>query len=196
MMIKRPESRQQMPEDATLVFKGKLFDVYQWQQQMYDGTYQTFEKLKRPDTVVVFAVLDDGSILLTKQEQPGKSLFIGAAGGRVDEGEEIEEAAARELLKETGYRAKELILWHSEQPVSKIDWAVYTFIAKGLEKVDEQRLDAGEKITLHPVTFDEFIDTALRNEFTEREIVKYIYEAKIDKQKLEELRELFRPITQ
>ena len=196
MMIKRPESRQQMPEDATLVFKGKLFDVYQWQQQMYDGTYQTFEKLKRPDTVVVFAVLDDGSILLTKQEQPGKSLFIGAAGGRVDEGEETEEAAARELLEETGYRAKELILWHSEQPVSKIDWAVYTFIAKGLEKVDEQRLDAGEKITLHPVTFDEFIDTALRNEFTEREIVKYIYEAKIDKQKLEELRELFRPITQ
>lgn len=195
-MIKRPESRQQMPEDATLVFKGKLFDVYQWQQQMYDGTYQTFEKLKRPDTVVVFAVLDDGSILLTKQEQPGKSLFIGAAGGRVDEGEETEEAAARELLEETGYRAKELILWHSEQPVSKIDWAVYTFIAKGLEKVDEQRLDAGEKITLHPVTFDEFIDTALRNEFTEREIVKYIYEAKIDKQKLEELRELFRPITQ
>ena len=196
MTIERPESRQHMPEDATLVFKGKLFDVYQWQQQMYDGTYQTFEKLKRPDTVVVFAVLDDGSILLTKQEQPGKSLFIGAAGGRVDEGEEIEEAAARELLEETGYRAKELILWHSEQPVSKIDWAVYTFIAKGLEKVDEQRLDAGEKITLHPVTFDEFIDTALRNEFTEREIVKYIYEAKIDKQKLEELRELFRPITQ
>ncbi len=185
-----------MPEDATLVFKGELFDVYQWQQQMYDGTYQTFEKLKRPDTVVVFAVLDDGSILLTKQEQLGNSLFIGAAGGRVDEGEEIEEAAARELLKETGYRAKELILWHSEQPVSKIDWAVYTFIAKGLEKVDEQRLDAGEKITPHPVTFDEFIDTALRNEFTEREIVKYIYEAKIDKQKLEELRELFRPITQ
>lgn len=196
MTIERPESRQHMPEDATLVFKGKMFDVFQWRQQMYDGSYQTFEKLKRPDTVVVFAVLDDGSILLTKQEQPGKSLFIGAAGGRVDEGEEIEEAAARELLEETGYRAKELILWHSEQPVSKIDWAVYTFIAKGLEKVDEQRLDAGEKITLHPVTFDEFIDTALRNEFTEREIVKYIYEAKIDKQKLEELRELFRPITQ
>lgn len=196
MTIKRPESRQQTPKDATLVFKGELFDVYQWQQQMYDGTYQTFEKLKRPDTVVVFAVLDDGSILLTKQEQPGKSLFIGAAGGRVDDGEETEDAAARELLEETGYRAKELILWHSEQPVSKIDWAVYTFIAKGLEKVDEQRLDAGEKITLHPVTFDEFIDTTLRNEFTEREIVKYIYEAKIDKQKLEELRELFRPITQ
>ena len=194
MTMTRPDSRQKMPDDATLVFKGKLFDVYQWQQQMYDGTSQTFEKLKRPDTVVVFAVLDDGSILLTKQEQPGKSLFIGAAGGRVDTGEGVEEAAARELLEETGYRAKEMKLWHSEQPVSKIDWAVYTFIAKGLEKVGDQRLDAGEKITIYPVTFDEFIEVALRNEFTEREIVKYIYEAKIDNQKLEALRDLFRPL--
>ena len=183
-----------MPSDAALVFKGELFDVYQWQQQMYDGTYQTFEKLRRPDAVVVFGVLDDGSILLTKQEQPGKSPFIGAAGGRVDEGEDIEAAAARELLEETGYRAKEMKLWHSEQPVSKIDWAVYIFIAKGLQKVDDQRLDAGEKITLHPVAFEEFIDTALRNEFTEREIVKYIYEAKIDEQRLNELKNLFHPL--
>ena len=184
-----------MPDDAALVFKGKIFDVYQWQQQMYDGTYQTFEKLKRPDTVVVFGVLGDGSILLTKQEQPGKALFIGAAGGRVEEGEDVEVAAARELLEETGYRAKEMKLWYSEQPVSKIDWAVYIFIAKGLEKVDDQRLDAGEKITLYPVTFEEFIVMALRDEFTEREIVKYIYKAKLDKKKLEELRDLFRPLS-
>ncbi len=184
MAIKRPTSKQQLPEDAALVFKGSLFDVYQWQQQMYDGTFETFEKLKRPDTVVVFAVLDDGSILLTKQEQPGKSLFIGAAGGRVDEGEGIEEAAARELLEETGYRAKELKLWHSEQPISKIEWAIYVFIAKGIEKVDGQTLDAGEKITLYPVSFEDFIDIAISDEFTEQEIVKYIYEAKMDKQKL------------
>ena len=193
MTIKRPESKQQMPEDASLAFKGTLFDVYQWQQQMYDGTFQTFEKLRRPDTVVVFAVLDDGSILLTKQEQPGKSLFIGAAGGRVDDGEDIEDAAARELLEETGYRAKDLELWHSEQPISKIEWAIYIFIAKGLEKVDDQRLDPGEKIILYPVSFDDFIDVALSDDFTEREIVKYVYEAKIDPQKLEDLRALLQP---
>ncbi|NCU38574.1 NUDIX hydrolase [Candidatus Saccharibacteria bacterium] len=195
MAVKRPESRQQMPEDATLVFKGKLFDVYQWQQQMYDGTYSTFEKLKRPDTVVVFGVLDDGSILLTKQQQPGKTTYIAAAGGRVDDGEDIEAAAVRELLEETGYQARELKLWHSEQPTSKIDWAVFVFIAKGLEKIDGQRLDAGEKINLYPVTFDEFVDTALKDDFAEYEILRLIYEAKMNKQKMEELRALFRPIS-
>ena len=194
MTIERPESRQHMPEDATLVFKGKMFDVFQWRQQMYDGSYQTFEKIKRPDTTVIFPVLDDGSILLTRQQQPGKSLYISATGGRVNDGESIEVAAARELLEETGYRAKQLKLWHSEQPVSKIDWAVYVFIAKGLEKVDDQRLDAGEKIDAYPVKFEELMNVALIDEFSEREIVKYVYEAKLDKQKMEKLRELFKPL--
>jgi hypothetical protein len=86
--IERPVSRQPIPENAKLAFKGKIFDVYQWEQEMYDGSKTIFEKIKRPDTVVVFPVLDDGTILLTEQEQPGREPFIDAPGGRVDEGEE------------------------------------------------------------------------------------------------------------
>lgn len=33
MNIERPKSNQQMPEDAKLVFKGEVFDVYQWEQE-------------------------------------------------------------------------------------------------------------------------------------------------------------------
>ncbi len=56
MKIIRPESKQPMPANAKRVFKGVVFDTYQWEQDMYDGTKKTFEKLKRPDTVVVFPV--------------------------------------------------------------------------------------------------------------------------------------------
>ena len=52
----------------------------QWEQELFDGTMTTFEKLTRPDTVVVFPTLPDGKILLTEQEQPGKEPFVGAAG--------------------------------------------------------------------------------------------------------------------
>ena len=148
MKIDRPKSKQPIPPNAKKVFKGVLFDVYQWEQEMYDGTKATFEKLKRPDTVVVFAVLPDGKILLTEQEQPGKKPFIGATGGRVDEGEDILSAAKRELLEESGYEAEEFILWDSQHPISKMEWIVYTFIAKGLKKVAEMDLDGGEKIKL------------------------------------------------
>src|SRR3990167_5343878 len=143
MEIIRPKSKQPIPDSAKKVFSGVIFDVYQWEQEQFDGTKATFEKLKRPDTVVVFPVLPDGRIILTEQEQPGKEPFIGATGGRGDEGEDILTAAKRELLEESGYEAEKYILWHAEQPVSKIDWAVYVFIAKGLKKVADLDLDGG-----------------------------------------------------
>ncbi len=196
MKIERPKSKQPIPPHAKKVFKGVIFDVYQWQQEMFDGSVETFEKLKRPDTVCVFGVLPDGNILLTEQEQPGKNPFIGATGGRVDEGEDILAAAKRELLEESGYEAGEFILWDSQHPISKIDWAVYTFIAKGLKKVADLNLDAGEKIKLRPTSLDEVIDIATKShqDFYEKEVIVKFFEAKLDPKKMAELRELFKPI--
>ncbi len=193
MKIERPKSRQPIPEHAKCVFKGVLFDVYQWEQEMYDGSKAIFEKLKRPDTTVVFLVLPDGKILLTKQEQPGKAPFVGGAAGRVEEGEDVLEGAKRELKEETGYEAEEYILWHAVQPTSKIEWAVYTFIAKGIKSAGEMNLDAGEKITLMPVTFDELIDIAIDENFMEKEVVHKFFEAKINPEKMAELKKLFDP---
>lgn len=193
MEINRPKSKQPIPNNAKKVFGGVLFDVYQWEQELFDGTKTLFEKLKRPDTVVVFPVLDDGKIILTEQEQPGKEPFIGATGGRVDEGEDILEAAKRELLEESGYEASEFILWDAQHPTSKIDWVVYTFIAKGLKKVADMNLDAGEKINLKLVDLDEFIEIAINKNFVEKEIIPKLYEAKLHSEKKEELKKLFNP---
>jgi len=193
MEIQRPQSKQPIPDDANCVFKGVMFDVYQWEQKLFDGSTAIFEKVKRPDTVVVFPVLPDGRILLTEQEQPGKEPFIGATGGRVDEGEEVLAAAKRELLEESGYEAENYILWHAEQPVSKMDWAVYVFIAKGLKKVADSDLDGGEKIVLKPVTFDEFIDFGTHERFSEKEIIFKLLEAKLYPEKREALHTLFNP---
>ncbi len=192
-MIKRPISKQPIPPHAKKVFTGVMFDVYQWEQELYNGRKVIFEKLKRPDTAVVFPVLPDGKIILAEQEQPGKELFISAVGGRIDEGEEPLAAAKRELFEETGYQAEHFELWEATHPTSKIDWVIYIFVAKGLKKVAEPSLDGGEKITLKPVTLDELIDLALDPRFSEREVVTKLLEAKIFPEKKEVLRKLFAP---
>lgn len=193
MEIQRPKSKQPIPESAKKVFSGKIFDVYQWEQELFDGSKTIFEKLKRPDTVAVFPVLSDGKIILTEQEQPGKNPFMGACGGRAEEGETPLEAARRELLEESGYTADHFILWDAQQPTSKIEWAVYTFIAKGLKKAADINLDAGEKIKLKPVSFDELIQLGSDENFYEKEVIFKFFEAKFDEKKREELKNLFNP---
>ncbi|KKT01193.1 MAG: NUDIX hydrolase [Candidatus Nomurabacteria bacterium GW2011_GWF2_43_8] len=196
MGIKRPESKQPIPKNAKKVFKGVIFDVYQWEQEMFDGTKVVFEKAKRIlDNVTIFAVLPDGKILLTEQEQPGKAPFIGGTGGRIDEGEDALTAARRELLEESGYIAEEFTLWFAQNSLPKVDWAVYVFIAKGLKKVSNLNLDAGEKVKLLPVTLDEFIDMPNHKDiyFAEQDVVFKLLEAKYDPRKRKELEELFKP---
>jgi hypothetical protein len=76
-----------------------------------------------------------------------------------------------------------------------MEWAVYTFIAKGLKKVAEIKPDSGEKIKLFTATLDELIDIATNNHqnFYEKEVIIKFFEAKIDPAKKRELEELFRP---
>ena len=69
---------------------------------MFNGTFQTFEMLKRPGTAMVIPVLENGKIVLTKQTQPNRHAFFGFAGGRVDKDETPLQAAIRELKEETG----------------------------------------------------------------------------------------------
>lgn len=143
MKIDRPKSHQQKPIDAKLVFKGKLFDVWQWEQEQFDGSIKTFELLKRPDTVLILPVLSNKEVILCKEQQPGTKIMFRTIGGRIEKGETPEEAAQRELCEETGFEGTVFRLWDVWQPVNKLDWVVYLFIAHGLIKKTEINLDAG-----------------------------------------------------
>lgn len=185
MNIPRPISRQPLPDTAQKVFSGKVFDVYQWEVDGYDGSKKVFEKVKRADTVLVLGVTEDKQIITTLQEQPGKQPFTGIAGGRVDEGEDVLVAAKRELLEETGYEATEWILFDAQQPVSKVEWAVYIFIAKGCHKVKEQDLDGAEKIEVNTMSFDDFVDFITQKNGSELELKLAFLEARLDSSLME-----------
>lgn len=157
-MTQRPPSIQPMPEHAKRVFQGEIFDVYQWEQELFDGSTATFEKLKRSDTVAVVPILPNKQIILIEDEQPGRRAILTFPAGRVELGEDPLDAAKRELSEETGYTSTQWELWKAYQPATKLDWAIFVFIARNCTKTSEVALDAGERITVKEVSFDELLE--------------------------------------
>lgn len=149
-----PDTAALIPEQATRVFKGEIFDVYQWPQQLFDGSTATFERLKRPDTVIVICIKDD-KLIFIREEQPGRPELLRLPGGRVDEGEDWDVAVQRECAEELGLQFAQWRLVSVTQPVAKIEWFVALYIATDCTHKGEPRLDPGEKITPVEMTFDE-----------------------------------------
>lgn len=143
-----PKNAIMIPDHATCVFHGKLFDVYQWEQEMFDGSYETLEMLRRPDTIAVIAIDDRGEIIACHEEQPGGIVRRNhIPAGRVDATDaSVLDAAKREVEEEVGYRFTHWKLFEVHQPVSKIEWFVYTFVAWGEEGIVDTKHDPGEKI--------------------------------------------------
>ena len=145
-----------IPDHAKKVFKGEIFDVYQWDQELFDGTHHTFEMLKRPDTNQIITV-HEGKIVVTFESQPNKFNYYSFPGGRANENEDPLESAKRELIEETGFTSDDWDLYNTYEPFSKIDWKIHYFIARNCKKTQEPHLDPGEKIELKYLTFDDFM---------------------------------------
>lgn len=158
-----------IPKQAKRVFKGKIFDVYQWQQKMFNDSYETFEMLKRPNTIEVLPIMGD-KIVLINEEQPILPLQYGIIGGRQDKNETPLECAKRELLEETGLASDDWELWLTHEPFNKIEWTMHRFIARNCKKVAKQKLDSGERIQLKFVSFDKFMKIITGDNFRSQDL--------------------------
>lgn len=156
-----PHNAKLIPGGAKRVFEGVMFNVHQWEQEMFDGTFETFEMLSRPDMLKVVAIVD-GKIVLVNEEQPATGSFIDLPGGRHDyPTESTLQAAQREMLEETGMTFKNWRLVEVSQPQVKVQYFGYLYLATDLIDTVDQNLDAGEKISVELKTFEEYRDLFL-----------------------------------
>ena len=177
-----------LPPQAKKVFTGVIFDVYQWEQKLFDGSTATFEMPKRADTADVIATTGD-KILIISDEQPGRPAYWGLPGGRINPGEDPIASAKREFLEETGYTSSDWTPYSTEQPVGRIDWTIHTFIAKNITYKQDPHLDAGEKIKVFFISFDEFLAKAYDLDFPLPKLLRQeMWAALKDKNKKTELK--------
>lgn len=186
-MAQNSHNMSHIPDNAKKMFTGVIFDVYQWEQELYDGSTATFEMLKRPATCLVIPIVN-GKIAVAKQQQPMKGSFVSLLGGRQEPGEDPLESAKRELMEEAGLTSTDWTLFSTTMPYSKVDWTIYIYIAKACTKAAPQAHDAGEKIQVLELSFDEFIDTILSESFCGHELVEAVLRMKLEQKKLLDFR--------
>ncbi len=144
-----------IPDRAVKKFQGIIYDVYQWQQELFDKSKATFEMLRRPDTVQVICIVED-KIIILKDEQPHNGMRLSLPGGRVDkEDNDIISAAKRECLEETGYEFNSWRLIKVWQPHTKIEWFIHLYLAWDVGSSSSTNHDAGEKIIVEKMLFED-----------------------------------------
>lgn len=172
---------QGIPQHAKMVFKGVLFEIWQWEQTLYDGSTKTFEKAVRPDSVAVIPVFED-KVIIQVQEQPQMAHpFYSLPGGRPDGAELPLLAAQRELLEETGYASDDWELILKDSPPHHVVFTYYLYVARSCVKKSGLMLDAGEKVTLKFLSFDEFLllsdEPTFRHECMREMLLRARYDA-------------------
>jgi len=165
-----------IPKHAKKVFDGVIFDVFQWDQEMYDGTTAVFERARKTYSSMVIPYVD-GKIIITKQQQPSKAEpYYALIGGRVEKNETPLENAHKELREEAGLECPNLTEIAEFENGFNLDYKCFLYLAKDCIKVGEQQLDSGEKIELMSVSADEFMNMLKTNKLQESRMLKLMFE--------------------
>ena len=122
------------------------------------GTWEFVEHHGATGVVGIVAVTDDARLLLVEQFRPPLQkqvieLPAGLAGDIIgEESESLATAAARELVEETGYEAREIrLLTEGASSAGLTDEMISLFLMTGLTKVSDGGGDASENILVHEV---------------------------------------------
>lgn len=113
--------------------------------------------LEYPTWVNMIGITEHNTILFVRQYRHGASkILVELPAGVVEEGEEPERAAQRELLEETGYAfdSIEYICELYANPATSGN-LTYTYLLRGGKKVQEQCLDNSEDIEVVEMSIEE-----------------------------------------
>ena len=154
--------------EAKQVYECKLFRVTEEKAVDPKSKFEIKRSVVRhPGSAVMMAMDDKKRILLVRQYRlPADKHLWELPAGKVDEGEKPLEAAKRELIEETGYRAKK---W------SKLVsfWASPGYVGEKMTIFLAQDLTAGEATPMD----DEQIETRW---FKRKEVGQMIRDGKIE----------------
>jgi len=137
------------PGVPEIMWQGDYITVRRW------GTWEYVGRARGIHAAVILAIVDGDVLLVEQYRVPLGGLCLELPAGLVgdvEDGEEIESAAARELEEETGYRPDRIeILGRFASSPGMVSETFCLVRATGLTRTGEGGGEPGENITVHRV---------------------------------------------
>jgi len=139
------------------IYEGRIIDVRVEDVQLPNGKQSKRELIDHPGAVAIIAQTPDDKILAVRQYRKalGKAI-VEIPAGKLEQGEEPELTAVRELEEETGYTCEKLekvISFYTSPGFA--NELVHLYVAKGLTKKGEQAADEDEFLDLLHLSIEE-----------------------------------------
>jgi len=150
------------------VLRGDFLQAFRDRVQLPDGREASREYVQHPGAVAIVAQLADGRYIMERQwRYPLARAFIEFPAGKLDAGEDPLACAQRELLEETGYRAKEWAYVGPMHPVIAYSTEViHFFFARDL-MAGERQLDEGEFLDVFAASLQELLAWSCSGDITD-----------------------------
>jgi ADP-ribose pyrophosphatase len=156
------------PLHSRLAYPGGLLEVHRDVVRCPDGHVTYREFVRHPGAVMIIALLDPDHVILERQfRYPLDRAFIEFPAGKRDAGEDPLACARRELLEETGYRARRWShLGGFHNAIGYSDERIEVYLARDLV-VETGRLDPGEVVEVFQAPWRQLDDWVRQGRITD-----------------------------
>ncbi len=152
--------------DKQVAYTCGGFDIVNETVELPDGEQAEFDYLSETPSVVILPFRTDGEVVIIEEWRHAvKRKNRGLPAGGMEENEDPETAAHRELREETGYETDSIDHLVSVEPANGFsDTYFHYYVAHDCEPAAEQSLDVDETIDVTTASFDELVDAVKAGE--------------------------------
>jgi len=163
---------------SELVYDGGLLKVYYDTVELVNGRTAWREVIRHPGAVVMVPVDDQGNVYLERQfRYPYDRVVVEVPAGKLEWGEQPDDAARRELKEEIGAEAARWdTLGYVMPSVGYTDEMLYLFLARDLTFGD-RHLDQDEFLEPFKLPFAQALDMAADGRINDAKTVAALFRA-------------------
>ena len=139
------------------IYEGKILGLSVY-DLVIEGRKVKREMIEHRGAAAMLAFDENNKVILVKQHRFPHGYVIEIPAGTLEEKEDPKKCAFRELEEETGYRAKKMTPLITYYPsIGYNTEAIHCFVATGLKKIADLKLDDDEILSVVKIDFEKVI---------------------------------------